>query len=162
MLQNLIHGNEASCSSSHDILAKVKVESGKSSSFERNEGCGKSKGAEAISHFSVSDDTLPSTFQLLKVQDLPTWANTSAVALDDIIEVFFSSSIVCDLLFLLVVEIKNIVVTQFLKLSWQDEISIFMLTDCSSGGVIRIRQEYIKFNKSSITFMVQGCVKTIC
>ncbi|CAN6452176.1 unnamed protein product [Victoria cruziana] len=85
-LQNLIHGNEASCSSSHDILAKVKVESGKSSSFERNEGCGKSEGAEAIAHFSVSDDTLPSTFQLLKVQDLPTWANTSAVALDDIIE----------------------------------------------------------------------------
>ncbi|KAF3779976.1 hypothetical protein EJ110_NYTH26603 [Nymphaea thermarum] len=80
--------NEASYISNNKILAKVKVKSDKSPSIERNPGCGKSKGAEAIAHFSVSDNMLPSTFQLLRVQGLPTWANSSWVALDDIIKVF--------------------------------------------------------------------------
>ncbi|KAF3779977.1 Tyrosyl-DNA phosphodiesterase 1 [Nymphaea thermarum] len=78
--------NEASYISNNKILAKVQVKSDKSPSIEKNPGCGKSKGAEAIAHFSVSDNMLPSTFRLLRVQGLPTWANSSSVALDDIIK----------------------------------------------------------------------------
>ncbi|XP_031500494.1 tyrosyl-DNA phosphodiesterase 1 [Nymphaea colorata] len=85
-LAGALQVNEASYSSNNKILANVKVKSDKSPSIERNPGCGKSKSAEAIAHFRVSDNMLPSTFRLLRVQGLPTWANTSTVALDDIIK----------------------------------------------------------------------------
>ncbi|XP_021836412.2 tyrosyl-DNA phosphodiesterase 1 [Spinacia oleracea] len=41
---------------------------------------------EAIRHFHVSDDVLPLTFRLMKVQGLPEWANTSCVSIDNVIE----------------------------------------------------------------------------
>ncbi|CAK9146811.1 unnamed protein product [Ilex paraguariensis] len=42
--------------------------------------------SEAIRHFNIPKDKLPSTFRLLKVQGLPTWANTNAVSIGDVIQ----------------------------------------------------------------------------
>lgn len=42
---------------------------------------------EAIRHFHVPNDKLPQTFQLLNVQGLPQWANTSCVSIRDVIQV---------------------------------------------------------------------------
>lgn len=42
---------------------------------------------EAICHFNVTREKLPLTYRLLRVQNLPTWANTSAVSIDDVIQV---------------------------------------------------------------------------
>ncbi|XP_010550062.1 PREDICTED: tyrosyl-DNA phosphodiesterase 1 isoform X1 [Tarenaya hassleriana] len=42
--------------------------------------------AEAIRHFHLPDEKLPLTFRLLHVQGLPTWANTSCVSIDDVIQ----------------------------------------------------------------------------
>ncbi|XP_021766943.1 tyrosyl-DNA phosphodiesterase 1-like isoform X1 [Chenopodium quinoa] len=41
---------------------------------------------EALRDFHVSNDSLPSTFRLMKVQGLPEWANTSCVSIDNVIE----------------------------------------------------------------------------
>ena len=45
------------------------------------------KDAEAIRHFSVPYDKSPLTFRLLRVKDLPAWANTSSVSIRDVIQV---------------------------------------------------------------------------
>ncbi|XP_057962471.1 tyrosyl-DNA phosphodiesterase 1 isoform X5 [Malania oleifera] len=42
--------------------------------------------SEAIRHFNVSDDILPLTFRLLRVQGLPAWANTSSVSIGDVVQ----------------------------------------------------------------------------
>ncbi|TXG47099.1 hypothetical protein EZV62_026393 [Acer yangbiense] len=41
---------------------------------------------EAIRDFRVSNDKLPLTFRLLRVQGLPSWANTSCVSIGDVIQ----------------------------------------------------------------------------
>ncbi|KAL6992720.1 hypothetical protein U1Q18_010834 [Sarracenia purpurea var. burkii] len=41
---------------------------------------------EAIRHFNVPNEKLASTFRLLRVQGLPTWANTSSVSIGDVIQ----------------------------------------------------------------------------
>uniref|UniRef100_A0A2P2JIM7 FHA domain-containing protein n=1 Tax=Rhizophora mucronata TaxID=61149 RepID=A0A2P2JIM7_RHIMU len=41
---------------------------------------------QAICRFNVSDDELPATFRLLKVQGLPAWANTSCVSITDVVQ----------------------------------------------------------------------------
>ncbi|CAN0913576.1 Tyrosyl-DNA phosphodiesterase 1 [Linum grandiflorum] len=41
---------------------------------------------EPIRDFRVPEDKLPHTFRLLKVKDLPQWANTSAVSISDVIQ----------------------------------------------------------------------------
>ncbi|KAJ0081227.1 hypothetical protein Patl1_11058 [Pistacia atlantica] len=41
---------------------------------------------EAIRNFRVSSDKLPLTYQLLQVQGLPAWANTSCVSIRDVIQ----------------------------------------------------------------------------
>lgn len=43
--------------------------------------------AEAVRHFNIPNEKLPHTFRLLRVQGLPAWANTSAVSIDDVIQV---------------------------------------------------------------------------
>ncbi|TYJ12942.1 hypothetical protein E1A91_A10G016300v1 [Gossypium mustelinum] len=57
---------------------KLKAED-KNSNQEQN-------SVEAIRGFCVSNDKLPHTFRLLKVQGLPTWANTNSVSIGDVIE----------------------------------------------------------------------------
>ncbi|MED6192928.1 tyrosyl-DNA phosphodiesterase 1, variant 2 [Stylosanthes scabra] len=47
---------------------------------------GKYSNAEAIRNFHIPSDKIPSTFRLLRVQQLPPWANTSCVAIDDVIQ----------------------------------------------------------------------------
>ncbi|KAK1260165.1 hypothetical protein QJS04_geneDACA019126 [Acorus gramineus] len=42
--------------------------------------------AEAIRRFNVPKDKLPLVFRLMRVQGLPAWANTSSVAIDDVIQ----------------------------------------------------------------------------
>ena len=42
---------------------------------------------EGIRRFRVSDDELPLTFRLLRVQGLPQWANTSCVSIGDVVQV---------------------------------------------------------------------------
>ncbi|KAF6171132.1 hypothetical protein GIB67_012206, partial [Kingdonia uniflora] len=44
------------------------------------------QGLEAIRHFRVTKEKLPLTFQLLRVQGLPPWANSSAVSIEDVIQ----------------------------------------------------------------------------
>ncbi|CAL5345833.1 unnamed protein product [Camellia sinensis] len=41
---------------------------------------------EAICHFNVPNEKLPSTFRLMRVKGLPAWANTSSVSIGDVIE----------------------------------------------------------------------------
>ncbi|XP_050215287.1 tyrosyl-DNA phosphodiesterase 1 isoform X1 [Mercurialis annua] len=41
---------------------------------------------EAIRKFNVDDDKLSQTFRLLKVKELPAWANTSCVSITDVIQ----------------------------------------------------------------------------
>ena len=63
---------------------------GSSSVGVGNSGQSKSKGEsceEAIRDFRVSNDKLPSTFRLLRVKELPAWANTSCVSIGDVIQV---------------------------------------------------------------------------
>lgn len=47
----------------------------------------KDTSAEAIRHFHVPNDELPSTFRLLNVKGLPKWANTSCVSINGVIQV---------------------------------------------------------------------------
>lgn len=68
---------------------------------------------ETIRHFRVSNDKLPLTFRLLRVQGLPQWANTSCVSIGDVIQVqilllFLKGDATCSL--------SNIVVA--LSVSW--------------------------------------------
>lgn len=42
--------------------------------------------AEAIRHFSVLKDNISLTFRLLQVQGLPPWANSSSIAITDVIQ----------------------------------------------------------------------------
>ncbi|KAL7130225.1 hypothetical protein ABFS83_13G120100 [Erythranthe nasuta] len=42
--------------------------------------------AEGIRRFRISRDNLPSTFRLLRVKELPEWANTNAVSIGDVIQ----------------------------------------------------------------------------
>ncbi|KAJ9689606.1 hypothetical protein PVL29_012348 [Vitis rotundifolia] len=42
--------------------------------------------SEAIRHFSIPKDNLPLTYRLLRVKDLPAWANTSSVSIRDVIQ----------------------------------------------------------------------------
>ncbi|XP_058194679.1 tyrosyl-DNA phosphodiesterase 1 isoform X1 [Rhododendron vialii] len=42
--------------------------------------------SEGIRHFNVANENLASTFRLLRVKGLPTWANTSSVSIGDIIQ----------------------------------------------------------------------------
>lgn len=46
--------------------------------------CGK---LEPIRHFGVDKDRSSLTFRLLQVKGLPSWANTSSVSIEDVIEV---------------------------------------------------------------------------
>ncbi|XP_027361209.1 tyrosyl-DNA phosphodiesterase 1 isoform X2 [Abrus precatorius] len=57
----------------------------------RNAAAGSSRSSkdssvEAIRNFHVPNDQIPSTFRLLRVQGLPTWANTSCVSIGDVIQ----------------------------------------------------------------------------
>ncbi|KAK8501921.1 hypothetical protein V6N13_023299 [Hibiscus sabdariffa] len=58
---------------------QLKAEENDSSNKEQN-------SVEAIRGFQVSNDNLPHTFRLLKVQGLPAWANTNSVSIGDVIE----------------------------------------------------------------------------
>lgn len=42
---------------------------------------------EGIRNFRISKNKLPLTFRLMKVQQLPEWANTNAVSINDVIQV---------------------------------------------------------------------------
>ncbi|KAL8461355.1 hypothetical protein ACS0TY_032727 [Phlomoides rotata] len=42
--------------------------------------------SEGIRHFQIPKNKLPSTFRLLKVKELPEWANTNAVSINDVIQ----------------------------------------------------------------------------
>lgn len=42
---------------------------------------------EGIRQFKVSNDKIPLSFRLLRVQGLPSWANTNAVSITDVIQV---------------------------------------------------------------------------
>ncbi|KAI3456414.1 hypothetical protein Pfo_013077 [Paulownia fortunei] len=42
--------------------------------------------SEGIRHFQISKDKLPLTFRLLRVKELPEWANTNAVSISDVIQ----------------------------------------------------------------------------
>ncbi|KAF1002807.1 tyrosyl-DNA phosphodiesterase 1 isoform X1 [Apium graveolens] len=44
------------------------------------------KSIETIRYFSPTKDKLPSTFRLMKVKDLPPWANTNAVSIGDVVQ----------------------------------------------------------------------------
>lgn len=43
--------------------------------------------SEGIRHFQISKNKLPSTFRLLRVKELPEWANTNSVSINDVIQV---------------------------------------------------------------------------
>lgn len=45
--------------------------------------------SEGIRSFVIPKSKLPSTFRLLRVKDLPEWANTNAVSITDVIRVNF-------------------------------------------------------------------------
>ncbi|KAL0442896.1 UNVERIFIED_CONTAM: Tyrosyl-DNA phosphodiesterase 1 [Sesamum latifolium] len=55
-----------------------------------NDVLGDNKGAntssEGIRQFQISKDKLPSMFRLLRVKELPEWANTNAVSISDVIQ----------------------------------------------------------------------------
>ncbi|PSR98436.1 Tyrosyl-DNA phosphodiesterase [Actinidia chinensis var. chinensis] len=51
-----------------------------------NDNLERDSSLEAIRHFNVPNEKLPSTFRLMRVQGLPAWANTSSVSLGDVIQ----------------------------------------------------------------------------
>nr|GMD02944.1 tyrosyl-DNA phosphodiesterase 1 [Ipomoea batatas] len=51
-----------------------------------NDGQETESSKEAIRHFVVPKDKLPQTFRLLRVRELPAWANTNAVSIHDVIQ----------------------------------------------------------------------------
>lgn len=60
----------------------------KSERFQsKREYSSSNNGSESIRSFSLSDDKLPLTFRLLRVQGLPAWANNSSVSIRDVIQV---------------------------------------------------------------------------
>ncbi|XP_031129904.1 tyrosyl-DNA phosphodiesterase 1 [Ipomoea triloba] len=52
----------------------------------KNDGQETESSEEAIRHFVVPKDKLPQTFRLLRVRELPAWANTNAVSIHDVIQ----------------------------------------------------------------------------
>nr|GMD06926.1 tyrosyl-DNA phosphodiesterase 1 [Ipomoea batatas] len=52
----------------------------------KNDGQETESSGEAIRHFVVPKDKLPQTFRLLRVRELPGWANTNAVSIHDVIQ----------------------------------------------------------------------------
>ncbi|GAB4826670.1 hypothetical protein Ancab_033566 [Ancistrocladus abbreviatus] len=58
--------------------------SGHSPSKRRNTSS--SNVEEAISDFNVSNEELPLTFRLMRVQGLPAWANTTCVSIGDVVQ----------------------------------------------------------------------------
>ena len=52
-----------------------------------NDGKETDKSSEGVHQFNVPNSKLPSTFQLLRVQGLPAWANTNTVSINDVIQV---------------------------------------------------------------------------
>ncbi|XP_059623908.1 tyrosyl-DNA phosphodiesterase 1 [Cornus florida] len=51
-----------------------------------NDSLNQERSVEAIRHFHISNEKLPLTFRLLRVQGLPAWANTSSVSIGDVIQ----------------------------------------------------------------------------
>ncbi|KAL0353227.1 UNVERIFIED_CONTAM: Tyrosyl-DNA phosphodiesterase 1 [Sesamum angustifolium] len=47
---------------------------------------GTNTSSEGIRQFQISKDKLPSVFRLLRVKELPEWANTNAVSISDVIQ----------------------------------------------------------------------------
>lgn len=71
----------------HGIGRKVEEFVNNVSVESKKQNCSNSRNSEeALRHFHVSDDRLPSTFRLMKVRGLPEWANTSCVSIDDVME----------------------------------------------------------------------------
>lgn len=89
------------CLSSNDILDLVQekepsnVEHSDTLLAARSVGCQSeivtalacSEGREPIRNFRIPKDRLPFVFRLMRVQGLPAWANSSSVAIDDVIQV---------------------------------------------------------------------------
>ncbi|MQM11219.1 hypothetical protein Taro_044118 [Colocasia esculenta] len=53
---------------------------------DSNKAVSSHNGEEVLRHFSVSEDALPSIFRLLRVKGIDSWANSSAVGLNDVIQ----------------------------------------------------------------------------
>ncbi|CAA7394486.1 unnamed protein product [Spirodela intermedia] len=53
---------------------------------ESSKGFPSRDGLQAIRRFRVSKENLPSVFRLLRVKDIPSWANSSAVGLQDVFQ----------------------------------------------------------------------------
>ncbi|PSS04715.1 Tyrosyl-DNA phosphodiesterase [Actinidia chinensis var. chinensis] len=51
-----------------------------------NDSLERNSSLEAICHFNVPNEKLPSTFRLMRVQGIPAWANTSSVSIGDVIQ----------------------------------------------------------------------------
>ncbi|KAJ1408104.1 SMAD/FHA domain superfamily [Sesbania bispinosa] len=69
----------------HDEIETRSVEQGRNAVIKKpvhSQSC-----QEAIRDFHVPNDKIPSTFRLLRVQGLPSWANTSCVSINDVIQV---------------------------------------------------------------------------
>lgn len=52
-----------------------------------NNGQETESSVEAIRQFRVPKHKLPLTFKLMRVRELPAWANTEAVSINDVIQV---------------------------------------------------------------------------
>ncbi|KAJ1408098.1 Tyrosyl-DNA phosphodiesterase I [Sesbania bispinosa] len=68
----------------HDEIETRSVEQGRNAVIKKpvhSQSC-----QEAIRDFHVPNDKIPSTFRLLRVQGLPSWANTSCVSINDVIQ----------------------------------------------------------------------------
>ncbi|KAG9140509.1 hypothetical protein Leryth_023021 [Lithospermum erythrorhizon] len=86
--------SEASCSTNFQGSGKKKIRQGsEEEEFSRtlkNERqhtfAATEHSSEGIRHFKVSGDTLPLTFRLMRVRELPPWANTNSVSISDVIE----------------------------------------------------------------------------
>lgn len=76
--------NVEAISAMHDNTSMDARSSGSQSGFCTD--LDSSKGAEAIRNFNIPKDRLSSIFRLMRVQGLPEWANSSSVAIDDVIQ----------------------------------------------------------------------------
>ncbi|KAL1355456.1 hypothetical protein HN51_007488 [Arachis hypogaea] len=79
---------EASHSLSQDGNGTCSQEQGRNAAARKpgHSQSGEHSNAEAIRNFHIPSEKIPSTFRLLRVQQLPPWANTSCVATDDVIQ----------------------------------------------------------------------------
>lgn len=73
--------NEQAISSVHDNTSAFARSAGSQSTTAS------SKGMKTICDYSFPKDRLPFIFRLMRVQGLPSWANSSSVAIDDVIQV---------------------------------------------------------------------------